>query len=159
MKYSEFRAVAQDGDILFLYKNKNDPLSRLISWWTNSPYTHAAFVFWYRDRLMVAESTTHGGSRIVSASTYADRELDILPAVRPWAEIQDQALERSGTAEYGWFSAIYIGLREWALVHLGVRLPQDQTNHNKACSEFVAEILELPDVDISPGQLYRQLKK
>jgi len=158
MKYEQFREVARDGDILFLHVNRKDFLSSLTSWFTKSEYTHAAFVFWYGDRLMVAESTTHGGMRIVTASHYSDRELDIVAAPKEWKSISARVLEKSGTAEYGWFSAAYIGLREFMFTHFDIKLPEDKTNRNQACSEFVAEMLGLPDNDISPGMLMKYLR-
>lgn len=159
MTYDEVRALACDGDIIFLTVNKTDYLSRLTSWFTKSPYTHAAFVFWYKDRLMVVESTTHGGSRISFASVYSDRNIDMIAAPKSWEAIEEKALARSGTAEYGWISAAYIGIREFCFTHFGWKLPQNKKNRSKACSEFVAEVLELDDVDISPGKLYKTLNK
>ncbi len=157
MNYQQVRDIAKDGDILFLVVNKKDWMSRTTSFFTKSKYTHAAFLFWYKDRLMLVESTTHGGIRIVQASTYADREIDIIPAPRPWTEIEATALSRSGTAKYGWFSAMYIGIREFMFTHFNIKLPVDRDNRNKACSEFVSEVLELEDVDISPGSLFKKL--
>lgn len=107
---------------------------------------------------MVVESTTHGGSRIITASHYHGRNIDLVSAPKQWDEIVETALERSGTAKYGWFSAMYIGLREVMFNRFNVKLPQDRNNRNKACSEFVAEVLGLEDVDLSPGQLYNTLK-
>lgn len=155
--YDEIRCMAMDGDVMFLTVNKNDYLSRLTSWFTKSPFTHAAFLFWYRNRLMIVESTTHGGIRIVQASTYKDRMFGLIEAPCPWEYIAGRALERSGTAEYGWLSATYIGLREFFLQKFSIRLPVQQNNRNKACSEFVAEVLGLEDVDISPKKLYDML--
>ncbi len=157
MNYQEIRSIAKDGDVIFLVVNKKDWMSRLTSFFTKSPYTHAAFVFWYKDRLMLVESTTHGGIRIVQASTYSDREIDLISAPKAWIDIEGTALGRSGTAEYGWFSAMYIGLREFLFTHFDIKLPADRNNRNKACSEFVSEVLELDDVDISPGLLYKKL--
>lgn len=159
MTYDEIRAIAKDGDVIFLTVNKKDCLSRLTSWFTRSPYTHAAFVFWYKERLMIVESTTHGGSRIVQASTYKDRNFDLIPAPCDWNNIAESALARSGTAEYGWISATYIGIREFFLTHYNILLPANHNNRNKACSEFVAEILQLPDVDVSPKTLHQILKE
>ncbi len=155
--YDELRAVAMDGDIMFLTVNKKDFLSRLTSWFTKSPFTHAAFLFWYKGRLMVVESTTHGGIRIVQASTYKDRTFGIIEAPVPWDNIAERALVRSGTAEYGWLSATYIGLREFFWKQFHIKLPVNKNNRNKACSEFVAEVLGLKDVDISPEALYHLL--
>jgi hypothetical protein len=157
MTYDEIRSQVQDGDLIFLRVDTQNLLSRLTSWFTKSRYTHVAFVFWYKERLMLVESTTKGGIRIVQASTYRKREIDMLPAPVPWHQIEDRALSRSGTADYGWFSASYIGIREFFFTHFDVLLPVDRRNRNKACSEFVAEVLQLPDVDISPGNLYRQI--
>lgn len=159
MTYDEIRERAKDGDIIFLTVNKTDYMSRLIAWFTKSPYTHAAFVFWFNGRLMLLESTTHGGSRISFASVYADRNIDLIPAPKSWAEIEEKALARSGTADYGWVSAAYIGIREFCFTHFGWKLPEDKTNRSKACSEFVAEVIGLSDADISPGKLYKVLSK
>lgn len=154
--YPTLRSQAQDGDILLLTVNPKDYLSRLTAWWTKSQYTHAAFLFWYRDRLLVAESTTHGGSRIAMASCYQDRMMTLVAAPKPWDSLQDAALMRSGSADYGWFSAAYIGLKEWAQSH-GIHLPRIKNNSRKACSEYVAELLGYKDPDISPQELYRIL--
>lgn len=159
MEYAQIREIAKDGDVIFLTVNNHDILSRLTSWFTKSPYTHAAFVFWYKSRLMIVESTTHGGIRIVQASTYSDRNIDLLPATVDWSQIEDKALSKSGTAEYGWFSAMYIGLREFMFKYFEIKLPVDKNNRNKACSEFVAEVLELEDTDVSPKVLYQILSK
>lgn len=158
MTYEELRKIAKDGDIFFLTVDKKNFLSRTTSFFTKSKFTHAAFLFWYKDRLMVVESTTHGGMRIVTASQYRDREFDLIPAPVDWALIEEKALEKSGTAEYGWFSAFYIGVREFFFTHFNVRLPEDKKNRNKACSEFVSETLLLEETDVSPGKLYKLLK-
>jgi len=159
MTYDEVRETAKDGDIIFLTVNKKDILSRTTSFFTKSPYTHAAVVFWYSDRLFVVESTTHGGIRVVLASTYSDRNIDLLPSKQDWNQIKWKALERSGKAEYGWISATYIGVRQFFFTHFNIKLPQNKNNRNKACSEFVAEVLGFDDVDISPGKLYETLLK
>ncbi len=158
MDYEIIRRQVKDGDLIFLKVDKGNLLSRTTAWFTRSPYTHTAFVFWYKTRLMLVESTTHGGIRIVLASVYRHRDLDMLPAPVPWQEIEESALSRSGTAEYGWLSAAYIGIREFLFTHFEVVLPVDRRNRNKACSEFVAEVLGLEDVDISPGKLYQVLR-
>lgn len=154
MKYEDARNIAKDGDVLFLTVDKKNILSRTTSFFTKSLYTHACFVFWYKDRLMIVESTTHGGIRIVQASTYKDRNMDLIPAPKKWEDIEWKAIERSGTAEYGWLSAIYIGIREFFFMHFNISLPPNNNNRNKCCSEFVAEVLGLEDTDISPKKLY-----
>lgn len=158
MTYQELRDQARDGDILFLHVDKRNLLSRTTAWVTGSTLTHAAFLFWYSGRLLVAESTTHGGSRIAVASHYADRQCELMGSNRNWNQLADTALQRSGGTTYGWFSAAYIGVRSWALTHMAVRLPKIDTNRDKACSEYVAEILGFEDPDITPQQLWEQLQ-
>ncbi len=159
MNYQEVRSIAKDGDVLFFHVDKRSFLSRLVSWFTQSPHTHVGFLFWFKDRLMLLDSGTKGGPRIILASKYNDNTFDLVPAPRVWSDIEEKALARSGSAHYGWFSAAYIGLREFMFTHFDIKLPVDKNNRNKACSEFVAEILELEDVDISPALLYSLLSK
>lgn len=159
MNYDEIRAIAKDGDLLFFHVDRRHFLSKLVSWFTKSQYTHVGFVFWFKDRLMLLDSGTQGGSRIILASKYYDNTFDLIPAPKNWVDIEEKALARSGTAHYGWISAAYIGIREFMFTHFHLKLPVDKHNRNKACSEFVAEILNLDDVDISPGMLYKQLSQ
>lgn len=158
MNYEEIRTIANDGDIIFLTVNKKDILSRIVSFFTKSIYTHAAFVFWYKTRLMIVESTTNGGIRIVQASIYDERIFALISAPLRWEEIEWRAIARSGTEKYGWFSAIYIGIREFLFMHFDIKLPPNNNNRNRCCSEFIAEILEFEDTDISPKKLYENLK-
>lgn len=154
LEYREVRSMAKDGDIIFFHVDKTHFLSKLVSFVTKSPYTHVGFLFWFKDRLMILDSGTKGGSRIILASKYSHNKFDVVPAPKVWNEIEERALARSGSAEYGWFSAAYIGIREFMFTHFHLSLPVDKNNRNKACSEFVAEILDMSDVDISPGKLY-----
>lgn len=159
LTYKEFRSVAKDGDLMFLVVDKSNILSRITSWFTQSPFTHVAFVFWYKDRLMCVESTTHGGQRLVNASVYGDREMTFVPLPDGrWSDIESKALENIGTVPYGWFSAVWLGLRDFCLNNFGWRLPENKNNRNKACSEFVAETLGLSETDLSPNMLYDRLK-
>ena len=159
MKYEEVRAVAKDGDVFFLHVDKKNLLSRLTAKVTKSQFTHAGFLFWYRGRLLVAESTTHGGSRIATASHYSDREFELVKAPRRWEYIVERALLRSGESTYGWFSAAYIGVKHWLLVNANVALPAIRNNKDKACSEYVAELLGYEDADVSPQRLFELLQK
>lgn len=155
MNYDQLRAVAQDGDVVFI-KNGTTPWAWLISAWTDSPYSHAMFVFWYADRLLVAEASPHGGTRIVSASVYQKRQFDIIAAPLSWTAIQAQAVNRAGSAVYGWLSAVWIGLRTKVFALTGRKLPTWR-NHSVVCSEYVAEVLGLEDTDVTPGELYHCL--
>lgn len=158
MNYEEVRAVAKDGDIIFLHVDKRNLLSRLTAYVTKSTLTHAAFVFWYEGRLLLAESTTHGGSRIATASHYKNRKFELVKAPRKWEYIVERALTRSGESGYGWFSAAYIGVKHWMLVNAGIALPAIQNNKAKACSEYVAELLGYQDADVSPQLLWEWIK-
>lgn len=155
MNYEQLRAVAEDGDVVFI-KNGTTPWAWLISAWTNSPYSHAMFVFWYSDRLLIAEASPHGGTRIVSASAYANRQFDIIAAPLPWTAIQTHAVNRAGSAVYGWLSAVWIGIRTKVYALTGSKLPTWH-NHSVVCSEYVAEVLGLVDTDVTPGELYLSL--
>lgn len=158
MNYSDLRATAQDGDVFFLHVDKKNLLSRLTAFVTKSKVTHAGFLFWYKGRLLVAESTTHGGSRIATASHYSDREFELVKAPRKWEFIVQAALTRSGESTYGWLSAAYIGVKHWLLVNAGIALPAIQNNKDKACSEYVAELLGYEDADVSPQLLWEWIK-
>lgn len=157
MKYNKVRDIAKDGDIVFLHVNNSNLLSRLTAYITKSRLTHVAFVFWYNGRLLLAESTTHGGSRIATASHYKDRDFELCSAPVPWESITTEALTRSGESTYGWLSAIYIGIKNWLLIHANIKLKSFNNNKDKACSEYVAELLGLTDADISPQQLFDHL--
>ena len=159
MKYEAVRAVADDGDVFFLHVDKKNILSRLTAFVTKSQVTHVGFLFWYHGRLLVAESTTHGGSRIATASHYADREFELVKAPRKWEFISVVALLKSGESSYGWFSAAYIGVKHWLLTNAGIALPAIKNNKAKACSEYVAELLGYEDPDISPQMLYQRITK
>lgn len=159
MNYEEIRSIAQDGDLLFFHVDKTKWLSRLVSWFTKSQYTHVGFLFWYCDRLMLVDSGTVGGMRIVLASKYAHNTYDLIQSPVPWAAIEQKALEKASTAKYGWFSAFYIGLREFMFKTWHIRLPPNNRNRNKACSEFVAEVLGFDDPDVTPVKLYNMMKE
>lgn len=157
MKYSEIRSIAKDGDIIFLDYDKYNFLSIFTHVMTGSMFTHSAFLFWYKDRLMIVESTTHGGLRVVNASVYENRELSLVPGPRPWDEISDMALQKIGTVKYGWISATYIGFRDIMYRWFNISLPQNNGNRNLACSEFVALVLGFEDIDIPPRKLHELL--
>jgi hypothetical protein len=56
--YVEARSRFLDGDTI-LFRGKS-AISRIIEWVTDSPYSHAGLVFWWDDRLMVLEASSHG---------------------------------------------------------------------------------------------------
>lgn len=155
MTYEKLRLLAGNGDLLFIRYNPWDPLSTLTRFWTGCVFSHVGILFWYAGRLLVVESTTHGGNRIVNASIYAGRDMVLAPAPKPWPDIQHKALGKMGTIEYGWLSAIHIGVRDAMFRRLGVSLPKWE-NRNLACSEYVADVLGLEDTDIPPRTLWER---
>jgi hypothetical protein len=160
--YTDIRRKAKSGDVIFLSVDRKNLLSRITSKFTGSPLTHAAILFWMRmgskRRLMLIESTTNGGIRIVQASIYENRPMFFIRTGADWKELQNRAFENLGKVKYGWFSAIHIGIRDWLFKKYGIVLPS-KINRNPACSEFVAHVLNLTDTDIPPYRLYDILKE
>ena len=158
--YSEVRQKAHNGDVIFLHVDKKNILSRITSKFTGSPLTHSAILFWVViggiRRLMLIESTTNGGIRIVQASIYEDRPMYYVSASTRWKTVQERAFESLGKVKYGWFSAIYIGIRDFMFTHFEIKLPSKMTR-NPACSEFTAYVLGLEETDIPPSRLYQVL--
>ena len=158
--YSEVRQKAHNGDVIFLHVDRKNILSRITSKFTGSPLTHSAILFWVViggiRRLMLIESTTNGGIRIVQASIYEDRPMYYVPASTRWKTVQERAFENLGKVKYGWFSAIHIGIRDFLFTQFGIRLPS-KINRNPACSEFTAHVLGLEETDIPPYRLYEIL--
>jgi hypothetical protein len=58
LRYADIRGSIQDGDIL-LFKGRG-LLSRLISMFTRSDYTHSGIAVWWNERLMVLEAVGKG---------------------------------------------------------------------------------------------------
>jgi hypothetical protein len=58
LRYTDIRGSIQDGDIL-LFKGRG-LLSRLISMFTRSEYTHSGIAVWWNERLMVLEAVGKG---------------------------------------------------------------------------------------------------
>ena len=162
LSYDEYRAIAQDGDIIFLRGAKRSPIQALIMFATGSLYCHVAIAFWVeingQKRLMVVESQGNTRRRILSASYYRDRKMDIVRAVKPWTAIADDALSQVGIARYGYLDAIWVGIREFAWNKFHLRLPYLNESRGEICSEFVARMEGIEPVSISPGALYKTLK-
>lgn len=163
LTYEQYRAIAKDGDVIFLHGTKDDLLQRVIMKATNSPFCHVAFAFWVTinrtKRLMVVEAQGGTLRRIVSASYYKDRTISVRRCPTKWKTICDEALSQVGTAKYGYFDAIWVGVREFAMRKWGWRLPALNGNHAEICSEFVARMLKVEPATVSPGALYEMLGK
>ena len=58
LRYDEVRLQIKNGDVI-MYAGKKT-LSKLISWVTRSPYSHAGIAVWWNERLMVMEAVMRG---------------------------------------------------------------------------------------------------
>ncbi len=72
-------------------------------------------------------------------------------------KVSDAALEKVGIERYSYFDAVYVGIRELMWKHLKIRLPY-KNKGGEICSEFVARLLEIEPVGLSPGALYEKLR-
>ncbi len=158
--YEEARTDVQDGDVVFVHGSKFRPLQYIVMYFTDSPFAHVGLAFWVtleggERRLMMVEAQGGSRRRMINMSTYRDRNIDVIKAPRPWEEISQEALdrERLGRSKYGWFDAVYIGLREKLSRY--IRLPVTHFS-GEICSEFVARLQEMPKVRVSPQRLWEE---
>ena len=162
LTYQEARPYIEDGDIVFIHGSWKRPLNALIMWFTKSNFSHVCIAFKMNtgnvERLMCVEAQGSTRRRIITMSFYGERMVTVIKAPRQWSEIQDTALERIGVAKYNVLAATYVGIREYVLKTFGYRLPALNLRH-EICSEFVAEVLGLPETEISPQVLYEELMK
>lgn len=130
---------------LAFYKAEGNFFDKLIRWWTNSKYSHVEIVVstdWY------SSSYRDNGVRVKSMKApnpeswdYVDVEidLDVLEAVYD---------EHSGKG-YDWLGILF---SQWIPLNI----------HQKSkcyCSEFCAEVLQLPKTGLSPQELFEQVSK
>lgn len=157
--YELARNVIQSADIIFVRK-KGFFHQKVISWFTQSDYIHVGIAFWTNiegaSHLMIAEANGGAQRRIVNLSHYKDYQLDIIQAPRPWDEIKDKALERLGQVQYNWIRAGYVGVNELFERTFGFQLP-DMEMPGEICTEYVANVYELPYNHLSPAALFRFL--
>lgn len=163
LTYEQAREEIQSGDVVFIHGSKLKPFQYIVMYSTDSLFAHVGLAFWMlteddERRLMVVEAQGGSRRRMVNMSNYRDRKIDIIKAPRPWNKISHIALDRSslGCTRYGWLDAIYIGLREKLARY--TRLPITHFS-GEICSEFIARLLELPKVHISPQMLWEELIK
>ena len=164
LKYEEARDTIEDGDIIFFSAVPSilNPIQTLIILVTGSPITHCNIAFWAEiggvKRLMAVEAQGFTERRIINESFYTGRKIAIVKSPKPWNEMADSALARVAVKEYGYFTAIYAGLRDAFSHWFGIRLPAFK-NPGEICSEFVAREVGLDDTDISPANLYKTLTR
>lgn len=160
LTYEQARDIIQDGDIVFLHGTHKSWVQNIIMAFTASTYTHVCIAFWItlggEERLMCVEAQSNTARRILSMSFYEDRKFTVLASPNDWSMVREDVLARVGKVHYSITSAIYVGIREWLLRTCNISLPSLQLS-NEICSEFVATVVGLEDVDISPQCLYEQL--
>lgn len=162
VSYQDYRQVAQDGDIVFVCGSWKSIIQAIIMFFTGSRYVHVFLAFWMTTnnsrRLMVVEAQGGSKRRIISCSFYDDDKLVVIPAPKPWNQVEDVALQRVGIEDYSWITAIYVGLRNFVWNKLHIRLPRAR-HPSEICSEFVARVYQLPQRDVSPGELLQMLQQ
>lgn len=162
LRYEEARPYIEDGDIVFIHGSWKHPISALIMWFTKSHFSHVCIAFKMTtggtDRLMCVEAQGSTRRRILNLSFYDDRLVTVIKAPKLWNDIQDKALNRVGIAKYNFIAAAYVGVREYMLKTVNVHLPSLNMRY-EICSEFVADVLGLPETEISPQVLYEELLK
>jgi hypothetical protein len=158
--YAGIRREIRDGDIL-LFRGKSW-LSRIICRVTGSPYSHAAIVAWWNDRLMVLEAVGKGivASRMsVVVSQYPGK-------VELWTTDQDLARTEVIRAAQRLLGKRY---SPYKLIRNLERLVFGRPRHDEAdpeappddffCSEFVSRVWRAGGVDLVNGapDLYKEL--
>lgn len=159
--YKTARSQIQDGDIIFV-ANKKTIVARVIQFFTQSHYSHVCIAFWVTiagvDRLMVVEAQGGTKRRVLNASFYDRFDLDVVKAPKDWNSYANEALSKIGEAKYGYFEAAYVGLREFLLKKFNIKLPRKNIDSDEEiCSEFVASLLGLAEVNVSPQALWVEL--
>jgi hypothetical protein len=100
---------------------------------------------------MIVEAS-QGGRRIVSLSSYAAHEMDVLASPLDWVKYCDAVLDNTGAVPYSKTEFIAIGMLE----AFGIRRRKD--DKGEVCSKMIAEYcksagLDMPTTDISPAKL------
>lgn len=160
--YELFKKSIQDGDIIFL-RDCTTCVSKIIQWFTVSPYSHVAIAFWETigddRRLMLVEAQGGSTRRILNASYYSNCDMDALVSPRPWSEIKQAALANVGVLKYSYTDAILVGVKDMLKKRLGLGSGEiaDSNKDDEICSQFVAEVLRCSDRIITPAELFHRL--
>lgn len=157
MTYDEVRKYINDGDIVFL--KTNTFVGKIIRFFTGSPFTHVCIAFWMRtepDRLLAVEAQGGTTRRIINMSMYSIYDFEVVEAPRKWTDMSEDALSKLGIAKYGWGDAIYLGIRQFLLQKLRIKLPR-RSLKGEICSEFVATMIGMRETSVTPSELYSML--
>lgn len=162
--YQEFRNFVNDGDIILIRgeKDKFKIIQRLIMWATNSHYIHVGIAFWMyvgenrTPRLMIVEAQMGNKRRILNLSYYSVNDIDVYTSPKQWREISEDALDFVGLQPYGYFDALWVGIREKFQTWFNWNLPRLNFK-GETCSEFVARMVGIKTPIVSPQTLTEEL--
>jgi hypothetical protein len=166
-KYNEVRLQIKNGDVI-MYTGKKI-FSRLISWLTRSPYSHAGIAVWWNERLMVMEAVMRG-VRIAPLSRNIYEHKGNVEWFSSKKEISDEdrlrmvifAQEELGKSYARW-KAVLFGLKILFNRNLS-RKDQLRMENKLFCSQYVAQIYNSIGLDLkrnredrfmSPGDVAR----
>lgn len=162
LSYEEARHLIQNGDVVFFHGSWRNPFQALVMAFTRSNFSHVCIAFRMNvggvERVMCVEAQGRTRRRILSLSFYSNKKMVVVASPKKWEDIQHKTFERVGIAKYSMLSAVYVGIREYLLKTLNIKLPISDLPH-EICSEFVANVLGMEDVEISPQLLYEELMK
>lgn len=158
--YEEARGEIKDGDIVFI-KNRKRFFSRIIQFFTRSDYSHVGIAFWVKvnsdsERLMMVEAQGGARRRIVNISYHFNSELDIIAPPKEWGYVYNIALAKLSEVPYGYVEALYVGLREFLMKYLNIKLPRKNLP-GEICSEFIGNVYDLEKRHVSPQILFEHL--
>lgn len=170
LRYADARPTLRDGTVL-LFRGRGI-FSRLIQAKSGAPYSHAAMLAWWQDRLMVVESREGAGVRAIPFSAvlaeghdveaWDVRGLSTLGDERPAAV--SEAIRWLST-RYGWRTIVRIGLAA-LLVPLAwirpvgalrdrwrrpLRDADGKPTSGMICSELVARAWDEAGIELAPN--------
>jgi hypothetical protein len=164
--YEEARPRINSGDLVFFFYDKPDwraPLRSLIRFFTGSKFFHCAVAVWVKtpsdvDQLMLMETATKGGKRVVPLSIYHNFRAEVVPVPKAFSfgAMEEEGWKDIGKQRYGFLDLIGIALREY------FGLPTKSID-SQVCSELSAAIwiaggAPLVDTYVSPGRLKLDLE-
>jgi hypothetical protein len=162
LTYDQARTLIEDGDVVLFqgaYSIKH-PIDTMIMLVTGSPFVHCNIAFWEevagQHMLMAVEAQGGTKRRILNESFYSTKKMVVIKGVKDWNSIAPDALSKVAEQKYSYITAVYAGLRDFMVRVFGWRLPK-MSNPGEICSEFVARLQGLSEIDLSPGDLYKAL--
>jgi hypothetical protein len=161
VKYAQARDQIKNGDVL-MYKGRG-LVSSVIRWVTHSPYSHAALVAWWNQRLMVMEAKGQGV--IVNPTSRSIRhyrgDVEWFSCKKEISEDDRLRMVKFAQEElgksYGRWKAILLGIKILFEHDLEKR---DRLKREKRlfCSEYVAQIYNFIGLDLKKGRSDRFTK-